>query len=113
MNATSTLNGNLSVTTGGIGITGNSYFQKLVIHSNIVVGIIFLLLSIEMILSLKEEKEVVITNLLSIILFSIGPSMRIISVPKKEIISETLRAFRTMVITFFDPSSVLFPRARN
>ena len=61
-------------------IIGNSYFQKLVIHSNIVVGIIFLLLSIEMILSLKEEKEVVITNLLSIILFSFTVSIDSFSV---------------------------------
>ena len=29
MNATSTLNGNLTVTTGGIGITGNSYFKDI------------------------------------------------------------------------------------
>ena len=29
MNATSTLNGNLSVTTGGIGIIGNSYFKDI------------------------------------------------------------------------------------
>lgn len=61
-------------------IIGNSYFQKLIIHSNIVVGIIFFVLAIEMFFSLKEEKEVIITNLLSIILFSFTVSIDSLSV---------------------------------
>jgi len=61
-------------------IVGNSYFQKLIVHSNYVVGIIFFLLAIEMIFSLKEEKEVVITNFLSIIIFSFTVSIDSFSV---------------------------------
>lgn len=87
-------------------IIGNSYFQKLVIHSNIVVGIIFLLLSIEMILSLKEEKEVVITNLLSIILFSFTVSIDSFSVGialgitnSNILISSTIFAITSFIFT--------------
>ena len=61
-------------------IIGNSYFKKIIIHSNIVVGIIFLILAIEMISSLKDNKKINITNLFSIISFAITVSIDSLSV---------------------------------
>lgn len=61
-------------------IIGNNYFQSLIVNSNIVVGIIFLVLSLDMIFSLKEEKEIIITNIISIIIFSLTVSIDSFSV---------------------------------
>lgn len=62
-------------------LIGNSYFRNLIISSNILVSIIFLVLAIEMLCSLKEEKKLVeIEKVLSMLLFSLTVSIDSFSV---------------------------------
>lgn len=59
---------------------GNQFFNNFIKHSNIIVGIIFIILAIEMILSIKEEKNIKIDNIIEIIIFSLTVSIDSFSV---------------------------------
>ena len=60
---------------------GNILLKMLKVNPNILVGIIFIILAIEMILSLKKEEKIkVLTNIFSIILFALTVSIDSFSV---------------------------------
>ena len=57
-------------------IIGNSFFKKLFLYGNIITGLVFLFLSIQMILSLKDEEDnTVLTTYLEMILFALAVSI--------------------------------------
>ena len=61
-------------------IIGRNFIRKYLVKSNILVGIIFLILAIQMLLSKNEEKKENITNILSMILFAFAVSIDSFSV---------------------------------
>ena len=61
-------------------LLGNELLLNYISKANYLVGIIFLILSIEMFCSRKEEKKGVITNIISIILFAFTVSIDSFSV---------------------------------
>ena len=61
-------------------LIGTELFLNYIAKANYLVGIIFLILAIEMLLSRKEEKTGSITNMISIILFSFTVSIDSFSV---------------------------------
>ncbi len=59
---------------------GLACFQRFIVHTNLMVGIIFLLLAIEMIRSLRDSEIIDITNFISMIIFAFTVSVDSFSV---------------------------------
>ena len=61
-------------------IIGLSIINNLITKTNKIVGVVLLLIAIEMFISRNEEKKIIITNMISILLFSLTVSIDSFSV---------------------------------